>query len=98
MNRRRRRGRRRLPDAVRQRNRRAAVVDAEAAAGQQLFVDTGVEIDEAVAELHLCAVDLPQPLMKLISKTKPSDTEVDANPRARSAVLRVAERLPGGAA
>jgi 16S rRNA (cytosine1402-N4)-methyltransferase len=29
----------------------------------------------------------------LISKTKPSDAEVDANPRARSAVLRVAERL-----
>jgi 16S rRNA (cytosine1402-N4)-methyltransferase len=31
--------------------------------------------------------------MKLISKTKPSDVEVDANQRARSAVLRVAERL-----
>jgi 16S rRNA (cytosine1402-N4)-methyltransferase len=31
--------------------------------------------------------------MKLISKTKPSGPEVDANPRARSAVLRVAERL-----
>jgi 16S rRNA (cytosine1402-N4)-methyltransferase len=35
--------------------------------------------------------------MKLISKTKPSDLEVQANPRARSAVLRVAERLGGQA-
>jgi 16S rRNA (cytosine1402-N4)-methyltransferase len=31
--------------------------------------------------------------MKLIAKIKPSDAEVDANPRARSAVMRVAERL-----
>jgi 16S rRNA (cytosine1402-N4)-methyltransferase len=31
--------------------------------------------------------------MKLIAKIKPSDEEVAANPRARSAVLRVAERL-----
>jgi 16S rRNA (cytosine1402-N4)-methyltransferase len=35
--------------------------------------------------------------MKLIVKTKPSGAEVDANPRARSAVLRVAERLGGKA-
>jgi 16S rRNA (cytosine1402-N4)-methyltransferase len=31
--------------------------------------------------------------MKLVAKIKPSGPEVDANPRARSAVLRVAERL-----
>ena len=29
--------------------------------------------------------------MKLIGKIKPSDVEVAANPRARSAVMRVAE-------
>jgi 16S rRNA (cytosine1402-N4)-methyltransferase len=40
------------------------------------------------------AVDLPQPELKLLSKMKPSDREVDENPRARSAVMRVARRLP----
>jgi 16S rRNA (cytosine1402-N4)-methyltransferase len=35
--------------------------------------------------------------MKLIDRIKPSDSEVDANPRARSAVLRVAQRLGEGA-
>jgi 16S rRNA (cytosine1402-N4)-methyltransferase len=51
--------------------------------------------------LPIRAVDLPQPQMKLIAKIKPSDAEVSDNPRARSAVLRVAERLedaPKGAA
>jgi 16S rRNA (cytosine1402-N4)-methyltransferase len=50
--------------------------------------------------LPIRAVDLPQPLMKLVAKIKPSDEEVKGNPRSRSAVLRVAERLPeaGGAA
>ena len=47
--------------------------------------------------LPIRAVDLPQPLMKLVAKMKPSDAEIDANPRARSAVMRVAERLPGSA-
>jgi 16S rRNA (cytosine1402-N4)-methyltransferase len=46
--------------------------------------------------LPIRAVDLPQPEMKLVQKIKPSDLEVAANPRARSAVMRVAERLPTG--
>ncbi|MBV8124383.1 MAG: 16S rRNA (cytosine(1402)-N(4))-methyltransferase, partial [Paucibacter sp.] len=47
--------------------------------------------------LPIRAVDLPQPEMKLLAKIKPSDKEVDENPRARSAVMRVAMRLsPGG--
>jgi 16S rRNA (cytosine1402-N4)-methyltransferase len=38
--------------------------------------------------------DQLQPRLKLIGKAiSPSDEEIDANPRARSAVLRVAERL-----
>jgi len=48
--------------------------------------------------LPIRAVDLPQPELKLLAKIKPSDEEVDANPRARSAVMRVALRLaPKGA-
>jgi 16S rRNA (cytosine1402-N4)-methyltransferase len=43
--------------------------------------------------LPIRAVDLPQPKMKLLAKMKPSEREVGENPRARSAVLRVALRL-----
>jgi 16S rRNA (cytosine1402-N4)-methyltransferase len=42
----------------------------------------------------LRAVDLPQPVVRLVGKAIfPSDAEVAANPRARSAVLRVAEKI-----
>lgn len=40
--------------------------------------------------------DLPQPPLSMVGKMiKPSETEIQANPRARSAVLRVAERTAG---
>ncbi len=40
------------------------------------------------------AADLPQPLMRLIGKpVRPSAAEVAANPRARSAIMRIAERI-----
>ena len=42
--------------------------------------------------LPIRAVDLPQPELKLLSKMKPSDAEIAANARARSAIMRVAER------
>ncbi len=48
--------------------------------------------------LPIRAADLPQPVMKLLARTKPSDAEIAANPRARSAVMRSAMRLPGVAA
>jgi 16S rRNA (cytosine1402-N4)-methyltransferase len=57
------------------------------------FLASKAKVEQPDRRLPIRAVDLPQPLMKLISKTKPSDAEVAANPRARSAVLRVAERL-----
>jgi 16S rRNA (cytosine1402-N4)-methyltransferase len=44
--------------------------------------------------LPIRSVDLPQPELKLVAKIKPSAAEIGANPRARSAILRVAERLP----
>jgi 16S rRNA (cytosine1402-N4)-methyltransferase len=43
--------------------------------------------------LPIRAVDLPKPEMKLIAKRKPSDLEIADNPRSRSAVMRVAERI-----
>jgi 16S rRNA (cytosine1402-N4)-methyltransferase len=46
------------------------------------------------ARLPVRAAELPKPRMKLIGKpVYPSDEEVTANPRARSAVMRVAQRL-----
>jgi 16S rRNA (cytosine1402-N4)-methyltransferase len=57
------------------------------------FLASKVNLPQPDRRLPIRAVDLPQPLMKLVAKIKPSPEEVDANPRARSAVLRVAERL-----
>ena len=62
------------------------------------FLASKAKVEQPDRRLPIRAADLPQPLMKLISKTKPSGPEVDANPRARSAVLRVAERLGESAA
>ena len=57
------------------------------------FFASKVNLPQPDRRLPIRAVDLPQPLMKLVAKIKPSSEEVDANPRARSAVLRVAERI-----
>jgi len=57
------------------------------------FLAAKVNLPQPDRRLPIRAVDLPQPLMKLVAKIKPSSEEVDANPRSRSAVLRVAERL-----
>ena len=46
--------------------------------------------------LPIRAAELPQPELKLLARIKPSTAEIVANPRARSAILRVAERLPAG--
>ena len=46
------------------------------------------------ARLPVRAAELPKPRMKLVGKPiYPSEDEVAANPRARSAVMRVAERV-----
>ncbi|MBC8730405.1 16S rRNA (cytosine(1402)-N(4))-methyltransferase RsmH [Paraburkholderia sp. UCT2] len=43
--------------------------------------------------LPIRAVDLPSPPLKIIGRVFASDAEVAGNPRARSAVMRVAERI-----
>ena len=58
------------------------------------FLASKVHVDQPERRLPIRAVDLPQPEMKLIAKMKPSEPEVAGNPRSRSAVMRVAERLP----
>jgi 16S rRNA (cytosine1402-N4)-methyltransferase len=57
------------------------------------FLASKANVEQPDRRLPIRAVDLPQPLMKLIAKIKPSEAEVTGNPRSRSAVLRVAERL-----
>ncbi|MER2623922.1 MAG: 16S rRNA (cytosine(1402)-N(4))-methyltransferase RsmH [Accumulibacter sp.] len=55
--------------------------------------------DHAPRKLPLRATELPQPRLRLLGKPlRASAAEVAANPRARSAVMRVAERLAGRAA
>ena len=51
------------------------------------------EADPALRRAPLRAADLPQPTLRLLGRYKPGAEEVAANPRARSAVMRVAEKL-----
>ncbi|KAI3594975.1 16S rRNA (cytosine(1402)-N(4))-methyltransferase [Cupriavidus sp. U2] len=53
------------------------------------------DADPALRRAPLRAADLPQPTMKLLGRFKPGAQEVADNPRARSAVMRVAEKLGG---
>ena len=57
------------------------------------FLKSEAQPDKLPSKFPIKAADLPQPRMKLIGKAiRPSAAECNANPRARSAVLRVAER------
>ncbi|NSX02520.1 16S rRNA (cytosine(1402)-N(4))-methyltransferase RsmH [Cupriavidus gilardii] len=51
------------------------------------------DADPALRRAPLRAADLPQPTMKLLGRFKPGPDEIAGNPRARSAVMRVAEKL-----
>jgi len=57
------------------------------------FFASKVNVDQPDRRLPIRTIDLPQPKMRLITKLKPSEQEVQRNPRARSAILRVAEKL-----
>lgn len=58
------------------------------------FFASKAKVEQPDRRLPIRAVDLPQPELKLLARIKPSEREVDENPRARSAVMRVAMRLP----
>ena len=62
------------------------------------FFASKVNVLQPDRRLPIRTIDLPKAQMKLIAKMKPSDQEIAQNPRARSAIMRVAERLPGDAA
>ena len=51
------------------------------------------DADPALRRAPLRAADLPQPTMKLLGRVKPGPQETADNPRARSAVMRIAEKL-----
>ncbi len=60
----------------------------------QLLIGTAWSADDLPKNLPLRADQLPKPKLRLVGKAiKPSVAEVTANPRARSAVMRVAEKL-----
>ena len=56
--------------------------------------DAAAPADKLPKHLPLRAEDLPQPTLRLIGKpVRPTSEEIAANPRARSAVMRIAEKI-----
>ena len=60
------------------------------------FLASKAKVQQPDRRLPIRAADLPQPELKLLAKMKPTDAEIAANPRARSAIMRVAERISAG--
>lgn len=59
---------------------------------KRFFADKGT-VRQPDRRLPIRAAELPQAELKLLGKKKPSVVEIEANPRARSAMLRVVERV-----
>lgn len=57
------------------------------------FMASKAVLPQPDRRLPIRAIDLPQPELKLIARIKASDAEIADNPRARSAIMRVGERL-----
>jgi 16S rRNA (cytosine1402-N4)-methyltransferase len=57
------------------------------------FMKRESEVDSALLDLPIVPPEL-QPRLKLVGrKARASESEVDSNPRSRSALLRVAEKV-----
>ncbi len=57
------------------------------------FIKSEADRDNLPSNFPVKAKDLPQSRLVAVGKAvKPSETEIQANPRARSAVMRVAMR------
>ena len=59
------------------------------------FFAAKVNVEQPDRRLPIRTIDLPQPKMRLLSRIKPSEQEVQVNPRARSAIMRVAQKIEG---
>ncbi|TXI91070.1 MAG: 16S rRNA (cytosine(1402)-N(4))-methyltransferase RsmH [Burkholderiaceae bacterium] len=59
------------------------------------FMNAKAKVEQPDRRLPIRSADLPQPQMRLLSRIKPSEEEVLANPRARSAIMRVAQKIAG---
>jgi 16S rRNA (cytosine1402-N4)-methyltransferase len=61
------------------------------------FLREHARADTLPPRLAVRARDLPEPRLRIVGKARrPSETEVAVNPRARSAIMRVAERTHAG--
>ena len=61
------------------------------------YLRDNARADPLPRRLPLRAAELPRPRLKLVGRpVRPAAAEVRANPRSRSAVMRIAERLAGG--
>jgi len=59
------------------------------------FLRDNARADALPARLPLRARDLPRPRLALVGRLiRPAAAEVAANPRARSALMRIAEKQP----
>jgi 16S rRNA (cytosine1402-N4)-methyltransferase len=56
------------------------------------FIDSQAHPERALPRAPLRASELPPPLLRPLQRLRPDAAEVAGNPRARSAVMRVAER------
>ena len=62
------------------------------------FVEERAHPDRAMPRVPLRAAQLPPALLRPLARVRADATEVAVNPRARSALMRVAERTAAAAA